>query len=81
MAQERNGPVGWYRNLSFIYCRMDILCDYGGMGLTWRRYEMAAAAMRKIEIENASFYRKFNEKWYATLNALVKSPNLLDQAH
>lgn len=47
----------------------DFWSDSGGMGLSWRRYEMAAAAMRKIHIENDQFYRLFNEEWYSRINA------------
>jgi hypothetical protein len=43
--------------------------DSGGMGLSWIRYEMAAAAMSKIEIEHPGFYKAFNTEYYSRLNA------------
>ena len=49
----------------------DFWSDSGGMGIFWERYEMAAAAIRKIQIEKQedNFYSDFNNKWYALLNA------------
>ncbi len=51
----------------------DFWSDYNGMALAWHRYEVAAAAMHKIEIENPSFYKQFNEQWYSRIN---NDPNL-----
>ncbi len=47
----------------------DFWSDDGGMGIFWARYELGAAAMRKIHLEDADFFRKFNAAYYARLNA------------
>jgi Bacterial Ig domain len=47
----------------------DFWSDGGGTLLYWTRYEMAAAAIRKIEIESPGFYSQFNQAYYARLNA------------
>ena len=40
-----------------------------GTLLYWTKYEMAAAAIRKIEIESPGFYAAFNRAYYARINA------------
>jgi Bacterial Ig domain len=47
----------------------DFWSDGGGTLLYWTRYEMAAAAIRKIEIESPGFYARFNQAYYGLLNA------------
>jgi hypothetical protein len=47
----------------------DLWSDGGGTGLYWLRYEMGAAALRKIELESPDFYRRFNAEYYARINA------------
>ena len=46
----------------------DLYSDMGYTGLFWNRYEMASAAMKKIEIEDEDFFLKFNEQWYYNVN-------------
>ena len=46
----------------------DFWSDSGGMNLHWVRYEMAAAAIRKIELEHPGFHRAFNAEYYRRLN-------------
>jgi hypothetical protein len=47
----------------------DFWSDSGGTRLYWVRYEMAAAAMAKIERTRPGFYRAFNTEYYRQLNA------------
>jgi hypothetical protein len=47
----------------------DFWSDSGGTQLFWIRYEMAAAAIAKIETARPGFYRAFNEEYYRRLNA------------
>lgn len=47
----------------------DFWSDGGGTGLYWLRYEMAAAAVRKINIESPGFYKAFNTEYYRRINA------------
>jgi hypothetical protein len=47
----------------------DFWSDGGGTGLYWLRYEMAAAAIRKINIESPGFYKAFNTEYYRRINA------------
>ncbi len=47
----------------------DFWSDQEGMWLCWTRYQMAAAAMRKIQIEHPGFYQQFNQLWYQTINS------------
>ncbi|MFQ5865564.1 MAG: FlgD immunoglobulin-like domain containing protein, partial [bacterium] len=56
-----------FRNVRAITTE-DFWSDYGGMGLFWERYELAAAAMRKIHLEDPSFFRNFNSEYYSRLN-------------
>jgi hypothetical protein len=35
----------------------------------WLKYEMGAAALRKINLESPDFYRRFNQEYYARINA------------
>ena len=46
----------------------DFWSDGGGTGIYWNRYEVGAAAMRKIEIESPGFARRFNAEYYGRLN-------------
>lgn len=46
----------------------DFWSDSGGMLLYWTRYEMAAAAIAKIEREHPGFQRAFNAEYYRRLN-------------
>lgn len=46
----------------------DFWSDSGGMLLSWTRYEMAAAAIAKIEREHPGFHRAFNAEYYRRLN-------------
>jgi len=57
-----------YRNVPAITTQ-DFWSDAAGMGLYWERYELGAAAMRKIHLEDPDFFRKFNQAYYARLNA------------
>jgi hypothetical protein len=43
--------------------------DGGGTLLYWTKYEMAAAAIRKINIESPGFYARFNQEYYSRINA------------
>lgn len=52
----------------------DFWSDSGGTGLHWLRYEMAAAALRKLNLESAEFYKRFNQEYYGRINA---SPSTL----
>jgi hypothetical protein len=47
----------------------DFWSESGGTGLYWLKYEMAAAAIRKINIESPDFYKRFNQEYYARINA------------
>jgi hypothetical protein len=47
----------------------DFWSDGGATGLYWLRYEMGAAAMRKIEIESPGFFKAFNREYYRRINA------------
>lgn len=47
----------------------DFWSEGGATGLHWLKYEMGAAALRKINIESADFYRRFNQEYYARINA------------
>jgi hypothetical protein len=60
----------------------DFWSDTGGMLLNWIRYEMAAAAIAKIEWEHPGFHRAFNAEYYRRLNAdphLTTSRDLIKQ--
>ena len=46
----------------------DFWSDSGGMLLYWTRYEMAAAAIAKIEEEHPGFYRAFNAEYFFRLH-------------
>ncbi|MGB0384639.1 MAG: hypothetical protein ACPGWR_07430 [Ardenticatenaceae bacterium] len=46
----------------------DFWSDESGMNLFWIRYEVAAAAIAKIQIEHPNFYSQFNEEYYRRLN-------------
>lgn len=46
----------------------DFWSDSGGMLLYWTRYEMAAAAIAKIEREHPGFQRAFNAEYFRRLN-------------
>jgi hypothetical protein len=46
----------------------DFWSDSGGMLLYWTRYEMAAAAIAKIEGEHPGFQRAFNAEYFHRLN-------------
>lgn len=56
-----------FRNVSNISTE-DFWSDYGGMNLHWERYEMGAAAMRKIQLEDSLIFKKFNLAYYNYLN-------------
>lgn len=47
----------------------DFWSDAGGYGIFWKRYEVGAAAVHKIYIENSSFYKLFNNEYYNRINA------------
>ncbi|TML08512.1 MAG: hypothetical protein E6G39_17755 [Actinobacteria bacterium] len=47
----------------------DFWSEGGATGLYWLKYEMGAAAMRKINLESPDFYRRFNQAYYARINA------------
>ena len=47
----------------------DFWSDSGGTGIFWKRYEVGAAAMRKINIESPGFYKKFNTEYYNRINS------------
>jgi len=47
----------------------DFWSEGGATGLHWLKYEMGAAAIRKINIESPDFYRRFNQEYYARINA------------
>jgi hypothetical protein len=49
----------------------DFWSDSGGTQLFWTRYEMAAAAIAKIERSRPGFYKAFNAEFYARLNQSV----------
>jgi hypothetical protein len=57
-----------YRNVTNLTTE-DFWSDYGGMALHWERYEMGAAAMRKMQLEDSGVFQKFNAAYYAYLNA------------
>ncbi|MEO8586789.1 MAG: immunoglobulin domain-containing protein [Acidobacteriota bacterium] len=46
----------------------DFWSDSGGMLLYWTRYEMASAAIAKIEREHPGFHRAFNAEYFRRLN-------------
>lgn len=56
-----------FRNVAAITTE-DFWSDFAGMGLYWERYELGAAAMRKIHLEDANFFRNFNAEYYSRLN-------------
>jgi hypothetical protein len=47
----------------------DFWSDGGGTGIFWLKYEMAAAAIRKINLESPGFYKAFNQQYYSLINA------------
>ena len=47
----------------------DFWSEGGATGLYWTKYEMGAAAIRKIALESPDFYRRFNAEYYARINA------------
>ena len=47
----------------------DFWSDGGATGLYWLKYEMGAAAIRKINLESPGFYQRFNQAYYARINA------------
>lgn len=58
----------------------DLWSDSGGMLLYWTRYEMAAAAIAKIEREHPGFHRAFNAEYFRRLSldpALTVSRDLV----
>ncbi len=58
----------------------DFWSDSGGMLLYWTRYEMAAAAIAKIEREHPGFHRAFNAEYFRRLNVdprLIASRDLV----
>ncbi|MCM3875406.1 MAG: hypothetical protein NEA02_03200, partial [Thermoanaerobaculia bacterium] len=58
----------------------DFWSDSGGMLLYWTRYEMAAAAVAKIEREHPGFHRAFNAEYFHRLNvdpSLIASRDLV----
>ncbi len=57
-----------FRNVSNITTE-DFWSDYGGMLIYWERYELGAAAMRKMQLEDTMMYRKFNIAYYNYLNS------------
>ena len=68
-----------FRNIDAITTG-DFWSDYGALGLFWERYELGAAAVRKIHLEKESFFRDFNASYYSRLNAdhnLTTSRDLL----
>lgn len=46
----------------------DFWSDGGGTWLYWVRYETAAEAIRKINLESANFYSRFNQEYYNRIN-------------
>jgi hypothetical protein len=46
----------------------DLWSDGGATGLFWLRYEMGAAALRKVELESPDFYLRFNQEYYRRIN-------------
>jgi hypothetical protein len=56
-----------FRNINNITTE-DFWSDYSGMGIFWERYELGAAAMRKMHLEDSLFYKKFNIAYYDYLN-------------
>lgn len=46
----------------------DFWSDGGGTNLYFRRYEMGAVAMRKIQLESPGFYKRFNQEYYQRIN-------------
>ncbi len=57
-----------FKNVAAITSE-DFWSDTGGMGLFWRRYELGAAAIRKIQLQYPNFPREFNAAYYTRLNA------------
>jgi hypothetical protein len=58
----------------------DFWSDDGGTGIYWARYEVAAAAIRKLQMESPTLFCDFNAEYYARLNAdhaLTPSRNLI----
>jgi len=47
----------------------DFWSDAGGTGIFYLRYELGAAAVRKIHIEDPDFFKNWNAEYYARLNA------------
>lgn len=47
----------------------DFWSNSGGTLLHWVRYEMAAAAIAKIELEHPGFHKAFNTEYYSRINA------------
>ena len=47
----------------------DFWSEGGATGLYWTKYEMGAAAIRKIELESPGFSRRFNAEYYRRINA------------
>jgi len=56
-----------FRNVSNITTE-DFWSDYGGMALSWERYEMGAAAMRKLHLVDSNMFKNFNTAYYSYLN-------------
>jgi hypothetical protein len=47
----------------------DYWSDSTGTGIYWLRYEMGAAATRKINLEVPDYYKLFNQEYYRRINA------------
>ena len=70
-----------FQNIPELRTR-DFWSDTGGTLLFWVRYEMAAAAISKIEAEHPGFHKAFNTEYYSRLNAnpsLTSSRALIKQ--
>lgn len=78
-AQDSNGVVSFwqpstladydYKNHDHLATEDFWTADQGNpMNIVIERYEMAASVFFKIYIENKSFFKTFNEKYYAYLN-------------
>lgn len=69
-----NGLWGSNNDWDYDYQNMpelrgtDFWSDGGGTGLYFLRYEMAAAAIKKIQIESPQFYKQFNQEYYQRIN-------------
>ncbi|MFH1312506.1 MAG: FlgD immunoglobulin-like domain containing protein [Candidatus Eisenbacteria bacterium] len=57
-----------YQNVPAITTE-DFWSDYGGTWLAWTRYELGAAAIRKMYLEDADVLSDFNQEYYSRLNA------------